>query len=163
MVAGAGADLVSAFTLTYPEEAIGIVRAADRCEIPALISFTVETDGALPSGVSLSEAIERVDEETQGGPASYLINCAHPYHFVRTLTDDPWGLRLRGVVVNASRCSHAELDEAEQLDDGNPDELGQQLGDLAERFPHFNVFGGCCGTDLRHMRRIAENVGNRAN
>lgn len=157
-LADAGAELISAFTLTYPEEAVGIVRAADRCNIPVIIAFTVETDGALPSGDSLASAIDQVDTRTQGGPNCYLVNCAHPDHFRDKLTDEVWPGRIRGVVVNASRSSHAELDEAETLDDGNPDELGLLVGNLARGFPHFTIFGGCCGTDVRHMRRIAEQL-----
>ncbi len=154
-LATAGAELISAFTLTDPGEAVGIVRAAAQCEIPCLVAFTVETDGALPSGDSIFTAIDRVDTETDGGPCCYLINCAHPDHFSNRLTSEDWIKRVRGVVVNASRCSHAELDEAETLD---PVELGRLVGDIAYRFPHFRVFGGCCGTDARHMNCIAQQV-----
>ncbi len=161
-LAAAGAELISAFTLTDPGEAVGIVRAAAHHGLPCLIAFTVETDGSLPSGDSLPEAIERVDSETNGGPCCYLVNCAHPEHFRDRLTGEQWIRRLRGAVVNASRCSHAELDEAEQLDDGDPEELGLLVGDLAERFPHFRVFGGCCGTDARHMEHIARQVAARS-
>ncbi len=154
-LASAGAELISAFTLTDPGEAIGIVRAAAHRGVPCLIAFTVETDGSLPSGDSIPGAIERVDRESDGGPCCYLINCAHPDHFVHRLANAAWMDRLQGAVVNASRCSHAELDEAEALDDGNPEELGRLMGDLAGRFPHFRVFGGCCGTDTRHLEHIA--------
>ncbi len=152
------ADIISAFTLTYPAEAAGIVRAGQNCEMQVAIAFTVETDGRLPNGMTLEEAITMVDEETDGGAAYFLINCAHPDHFSDSLTNEPWIERIRGVVVNASRCSHAELDEAEELDDGNPEELGVLVGNIRQRFPHFNIVGGCCGTDVRHMRSIAENA-----
>jgi homocysteine S-methyltransferase len=150
------ADLVSAFTLCYPEEAIGIVRAGERFEMPVAIAFTVETDGRLPIGMPLKEAIESVDDATDGGAAYFLINCAHPDHFSGVLVDERWMQRLRGVVTNASRCSHAELDESEELDDGDPEELGELIGALRKKFPHFTVVGGCCGTDMRHLRRIVE-------
>jgi homocysteine S-methyltransferase len=150
------ADLVSAFTLCYPEEAIGIVRAGERFDMPVAIAFTIETDGCLPTGIPLKEAIETVDDATEGGAAYFLINCAHPDHFSGVLADERWMQRLLGVVANASRCSHAELDEAEELDDGDPEELGELIGALRKKFPHFTVVGGCCGTDMRHMRRIAE-------
>lgn len=153
--AGTAADLVSAFTLNYVEEAIGITRAAQAAGIPVVISFTVETDGCLPSGQSLKDAIETVDRETGNGPAYYMLNCAHPTHFAGALAnDEPWLKRLRGLRANASRLSHAELDQAEQLDDGNPVELGQQYGDLLARLPHLSVLGGCCGTDHRHVEQI---------
>lgn len=150
------ADFVAGFTLCYPEEASGIVRAAKKLNIPVAISFTVETDGRLPTGASVKQAIEQVDSEADGGPLYYLINCAHPDHFINIFDEEPWTKRLRGVVANASRCSHAELDHAEELDDGDPDELGTQVGGLRKQYPHFNIFGGCCGSNLRHMKRILE-------
>ncbi|MGD2272847.1 MAG: homocysteine S-methyltransferase family protein, partial [Desulfobacterales bacterium] len=152
------ADLVSAFTLCYPEEAIGIVRAGKRFEMPVAIAFTVETDGRLPTGMSLKEAIETVDDAAGGAAAYFLINCAHPDHFSGVLADEPWIQRLRGVVANASRCSHAELDGSEELDEGDPGELGDLVGALCKKFPHFTVVGGCCGTDMRHLQRIVEQV-----
>jgi S-methylmethionine-dependent homocysteine/selenocysteine methylase len=152
------ADLISASTLSYVEEAIGIVRATKRFDMPVSISFTVETDGCLPTGMSLKDAIETVDAVTDNGTAYFLINCAHPDHFSHILTDEPWMQRLRGVVVNASRCSHLELDEAKDLDAGDPDELGLLVGNLCKKFPRFTVVGGCCGTDMRHMRKILEQV-----
>jgi len=152
------ADLVSGFTLCYPEEAIGIIRAGQRFDMPVAIAFTVETDGRLPTGLSLGEAIQAVDAATDNGAVYFLINCAHPDHISGALADEPWIKRLRGVVANASRCSHAELDKAEELDDGDPEELGVLTGDLRRQFPHFTIFGGCCGTDMRHMHNIAEQV-----
>lgn len=153
--ADTAADLVSAFTLNYVEEAIGITRAAQVAEIPVVISFTVETDGRLPTGQSLKEAIETVDRETGNGPVYYMLNCAHPTHFADALAnDEPWLKRLRGLRANASRLSHAELDQAEVLDDGNPEELGRQYGDLIAQLPHLSVLGGCCGTDHRHVEQI---------
>jgi S-methylmethionine-dependent homocysteine/selenocysteine methylase len=150
------ADFVSAFTICYAEEAAGIVRAAQRYDMPVAIAFTVETDGRLPTGMSVREAIEQVDAESNGGALYFLINCAHPDHFIDIFNDEPWMQRLRGVVANASRCSHAELEVSEQLDDGDPKELGAQVGRLREKFSHFNVLGGCCGTDFRHMKCIIE-------
>ena len=153
------ADLVSAFTLCYPEEAIGIVRAARHAELPIVIGFTVETDAKLPSGHSIADAIEAVDTATDNATAYYVINCAHPDHFSNVLTDAPWMDRILGVIANASRRSHAELDESEVLDDGDPVELGSLIGDLRRRFPHLTVVGGCCGTDMRHMESIAKSTG----
>lgn len=150
------ADLVSALTMTYQEEAIGVARAAKSAGLPVVVSFTVETDGRLPTGQSLADAIAAVDRATERAPAYYMINCAHPTHFADALAAGEPGLdRLRGVRVNASRLSHAELDEAEELDDGDPLELGRQCSDLRRRFAHLNVLGGCCGTDPRHIEAIA--------
>jgi len=150
------ADLVGAFTLCYPEEAIGIIRSGQRFEIPVVIAFTVETDGRLPTGMPLKEAIESVDDATDGGAEYFLISCAHPDHFSDVLENAKWIHRLRGVVANASRCSHAELDESEELDEGDPVELGELVGAICNKFPHFTIVGGCCGTDMRHLRRIIE-------
>lgn len=149
-------DMVSGYTMAYPAEAVGVVRAARALGLPVVIAFTVETDGRLPTGMTLEQAISEVDAQTDGYAAYFMINCAHPDHFNAVLEDAPWMARVGGIVANASRCSHAELDEAEVLDDGNPAELGAQLAAIRERFPQIRVLGGCCGTDLRHMTEIAK-------
>jgi S-methylmethionine-dependent homocysteine/selenocysteine methylase len=152
----AGADLVSAFTMTNIGEAQGIALAAKALDMPCVISFTVETDGRLPTGDTLAEAIRCVDAETGNGPAYYMINCAHPTHFDHVLAaGEPWIKRLRGLRANSSRMSHAELDNAPELDIGDPLELGGQYAELRRRFPHINVLGGCCGTDHRHVDCIS--------
>ncbi|HXN61408.1 MAG TPA: homocysteine S-methyltransferase family protein [Acidimicrobiales bacterium] len=151
------ADLVTALTLTYPAEAIGIARAARTARVPVVISFTVETDGTLPDGSSLGHAIAAVDDATDSYPAYFGINCAHPSHFLGVLdASEEWTSRIKMIRANASRCSHAELDEAETLDDGDPHELSREYAEIRERLPHINVLGGCCGTDVRHMRSIAQ-------
>jgi len=149
-------DVISGYTLANPAEAIGIVRAARDHALPVVISFTVETDGNLPTGISLAEAISQVDDATDHYAAYFMINCAHPAHFADILTDAAWVQRLGGVIANASRCSHAELDEATTLDAGDPAELGRDLAKIAARLPHIRVWGGCCGTDMRHMDEIAK-------
>lgn len=152
----AGADFVSAFTMNNINEAVGVARAAQAAQVPCVISFTVETDGRLPTGDNLADAIEAVDAATERAPAYYMINCAHPTHFERVLDKDAaWLTRLRGLRANSSRRSHAELDNATELDTGNPEELGAQYGDLLRRFPHINILGGCCGTDHRHVEHIS--------
>jgi S-methylmethionine-dependent homocysteine/selenocysteine methylase len=149
-------DLVTAITITNTPEAIGIVCAARTAGLPVVISFTLETDGCLPTGQSLQEAIDAVDAATDKMTAYYMINCAHPKHFDTAIaTSEPWVTRLRGIRANASELSHAELNEAPELDDGNPRKLGAQYGDLLRRHPHINVLGGCCGTDHRHIEEIA--------
>jgi S-methylmethionine-dependent homocysteine/selenocysteine methylase len=156
-LADAGADMISGLTLAYPEEAIGIARAANRAGIPVAISFTVETDGRLPCGTELGEAIERVDAETDGTPAYFMINCAHPTHFTGVLEQGgDWNKRIGGVRANASRKSHAELDEAEELDEGDPAELADQYRVLRSLLPAATVVGGCCGTDHRHVAAVAD-------
>lgn len=155
--AATAADMVCAITMNYVEEAIGIARAAKRAAMPVAISFTVETDGKLPTGQPLKDAIEQVDQATDGYPSYYMINCAHPDHFGQALSpQDAFVSRIRGLRANASRQSHAELNEAPVLDEGNPDELGLQYADLKRTLPNITVMGGCCGTDHRHIERIAE-------
>jgi S-methylmethionine-dependent homocysteine/selenocysteine methylase len=149
------ADMVSAITMTYAEEAIGIVRAATAVGMPAAVSFTVETDGRLPNEQRLKEAIEQVDAETEGVAAYFMVNCAHPDHFADVLEEDgPWLDRIRGIRANASRKSHAELDESDQLDAGDPIELGARYRALKPRLQRVGVLGGCCGTDQRHVAEV---------
>ena len=150
------ADLVTAMTITYAAEAVGIARAAQEAGIPAVISFTVETDGRLPDSSSLEDAVDAVDRATGGYPSYYMVNCAHPRHFAAVLeAGGAWTSRLRGVRANASTRSHAELDEAEDLDDGDPQDLGREYRRLRVSAPQLTVLGGCCGTDRRHVQEIA--------
>ena len=150
-------DLVTAITMNYTEEAIGLARAARRVGLPVVISLTLETDGKLPTGDALGDAILRVDEATGGYPAYFMINCAHPTHFSGVIDGtEPWSRRIRGLRANASTMSHAELNDAPALDAGDPEALGQQYAELKrQQLKHFNVFGGCCGTDDRHVEQMA--------
>jgi homocysteine S-methyltransferase len=153
--AEARADMVSAITMTSANEAIGIARAAAKAGLPVVISFTVETDGRLPTGQSLADAICEVDIVTGKAPAYYMINCAHPAHFQQELSNEPWTRRIGGLRANASKRSHQELNDAADLDAGNPVELGAEYRELLRRHPQINVLGGCCGTDHRHIECIA--------
>lgn len=154
--AKSSADLVTAITMNYVEEAVGIAQATKKTGIPVVLSFTVETDGNLPTGQTLKSAIQQVDKETGGYPAYYMINCAHPTHFEHVVSDGgDWLHRIRGIRANASHMSHDELNEAPELDEGNPVELGMQYARLKQRIPTLSVMGGCCGTDHRHIEQIA--------
>ncbi len=151
------ADMVTAITMTYSEEAIGLTRAAQGAGMPVAISFTVETDGRLPSGQPLADAIGQVEDATNGAPVYYMLNCAHPTHFDTQLpADAAWTQRIRGLRANASTLSHAELDEATELDDGDPVALGEQYRALSSKLPNLNILGGCCGTDHRHVEEICK-------
>lgn len=151
----AGVDLVTAFTISYVEEATGIVRAAKAAGVPVVISFTVETDGRLRSGMGLGEAITACDAATSGSPAYYMVNCAHPGHFRDKLTGD-WLPRIGGIRANASKMSHDELDNAPELDPGDPLELAEDYRELLGLLPNVRVLGGCCGTDHRHVGAISD-------
>jgi homocysteine S-methyltransferase len=148
-------DMISALTFTQSDEAIGLVRAARAADLPVVVSFTVETDGNLPTGQPLKDAIEAVDEATDSAAAYFMVNCAHPDHFTHVLGDRDWSRRIHGIRCNASRKSHAELDESETLDAGDPVELAGEYIDIRTKMPWLNVFGGCCGSDLRHVTKIA--------
>lgn len=148
------ADLVTAVTINDAAEAVGIVRAAAAVDVPAAVSFTVETDGRLATGQSLREAVEQVDADTGARAAYFMVNCAHPTHLATTFDDGDWLRRVVGLRLNASTRSHAELDEAEDLDEGDPEEFGAELAALRERLPAATVFGGCCGTDTRHVAAV---------
>ncbi len=152
-------DMVTALTFTQSDEAIGVVRAAQSVGLPVVISFTVETDGSLPTGEPLNEAISAVDDATNAAAAYFMVNCAHPDHFFHVLDDSHWARRICGLRCNASRLSHAELDECEVLDDGDPVELANQYKAITNTMPWLNIFGGCCGSDLRHVTQIAKAVG----
>lgn len=151
-------DMVTAMTFTQSDEAIGVVQAARSADLPIVISFTVENDGRLPTGQPLGEAIIAVDDATSTAAAYFMVNCAHPDHFFDVLNDSNWARRIRGLRCNASRLTHAELDECEVLDDGDPEELASQYKSIAASMPWLNVFGGCCGSDLRHVTEIAKAV-----
>lgn len=155
--AGTEVDLVSAITMNTVGEAVGIARAARAHGLPHVVSFTVETDGRLVGGLSLREAIERCEEATGGSPLHYMVNCAHPTHFAEALErGEAWAARIGGVRANASRMSHAELDEAPELDAGDPADLGARYAALRRDFPSLKVLGGCCGTDHRHVEAIRD-------
>jgi S-methylmethionine-dependent homocysteine/selenocysteine methylase len=155
--ADTAADLVTVLTMNYAEEAEGIAQAAKRAGMPVVVSFTVETDGRLPTGQPLGDAIRQIDSATGAYPAYYMINCAHPSHFDHAIhPDEPWTQRLRGIRANASRMSHAELNDATELDAGNPVEFGLEYARLRTgKLARLNVVGGCCGTDHRHIEQLA--------
>lgn len=157
VLAAAGVDMLAAITMTNVPEAVGVTNAAKALGLPVAISFTVETDGRLPTGDTLGDAVAAVDAATGGYPAYYMINCAHPTHFDAVLDDGaPWTARIGGVRANASCLSHAELDVMTELDIGDPADLAARHRALTRRFPQIKVLGGCCGTDLRHVTAIAD-------
>lgn len=156
-LAQAGVDLVTAMTLSTVDEAIGIARAAEDADVACAVSFTVETDGRLADGTPLAAAIATTDDATAAAPIYYMVNCAHPAHFADVLAGGGrWVERIRGVRANASTKSHAELDESDTLDEGDPVDLGRRTRALRAALPRLSVFGGCCGTDHRHIEAICD-------
>ncbi|WP_133487379.1 homocysteine S-methyltransferase family protein [Aliiroseovarius marinus] len=144
-------DMATAYTFNRRSEAAGCILAARDVGLPIVMSLVVETDGCLADGTPLTDAIDQIDADSGSSAAYFMVNCAHPSHFAGSLNAHP---RLRGVVANASRCSHAELDEAEKLDEGDPRQLGREIADIVKSNPAITVFGGCCGTDMRHLKEM---------
>jgi homocysteine S-methyltransferase len=155
----AGADHVTAMTFSSVEEAIGLARAAKAAQMPVVVSFIAANGGRLHGGETLEEAIRRVDAATGNAPDYYMINCTHPTEFEPGLTPGDWIARLGGFMPNAVAMETLDLCTLGHLEDGDPAELGAQMADLARRFPHISVWGGCCGTDGRHIGQITRQVG----
>lgn len=149
------ADMVTGKTLTYVDEAIGFAQAANEVDMPATISFTVETDGKLQDGTSLASAIEQVEKAAK--VVYFSINCAHPMHFQHIFAEDTTGhlKRVRGLRCNSSKKSHAELNESTAIDAGDAEESAVMLAELSANNTHLVVLGGCCGTNVPHIAAIA--------
>jgi homocysteine S-methyltransferase len=155
----AGADHVTAMTFSSVEEAIGLVRAAKSASMPVIVSFILPNGGRLSGGETLENAINRVDAATGNVPEYYMTNCTHPTEFEPGLTAGEWSARLGGFMPNAVAMETLDLCKLGHLEDGDPEALGAQMASLAQRFPHINVWGGCCGTDGRHIHQITRQVG----
>ncbi|WP_203564896.1 homocysteine S-methyltransferase family protein [Aliiroseovarius sp. PrR006] len=158
-LAATAADMAIALTFNNIPEAIGLVRAAEKLGIPLGVCLTLTTEGVLKSGPSLQAAIETIDERTNGAAAWFGTNCSHPLEFAPALANSgPWLDRIRCIRPNAVKMEQVALCRLGHLEDGDPVELGKQMGDVAERFPKADILGGCCGTDERHLSEIAKNV-----
>jgi S-methylmethionine-dependent homocysteine/selenocysteine methylase len=156
LLAESGVDMITALSMNNPDEAIGVVRAAREVGLPVVVSFTVQTDGSLRTGETLPAAIQRVDLATGSYPAYFMIDCAHPTHFMHVLAArEAWVARIHGLRVNASPQPGAEMNDARGPERGDPVTLGRQLAMLTSVLPDLNVLGGCCGTDLEHIEEIA--------
>jgi homocysteine S-methyltransferase len=156
---GTAADMAVAATFNNIPEAIGVIRAANAAGIPIGVSLTLTPEGRLRSGPSLREAVERVEEATEGGAAWFGTNCSHPLEFEPALADaGPWLERLRYVRPNAARMEKIALCSLGHLEDGDPVELGEQMAEVARMLPRTDIIGGCCGTDERHLAEIARKV-----
>lgn len=155
----AGVDLVSAMTFNNTEEAIGVARAAAGLGLPLAISFTLDSTSRLKSGPTVRQAITTVDAATgDARPDFYGINCSHPHEFTPALEPGDWMQRVRSFRPNAAMMEKQQLCQIGHLVDGDPQELGAQMGALARRYPHIDVWGGCCGTWDAHLDAIAMNV-----
>jgi S-methylmethionine-dependent homocysteine/selenocysteine methylase len=140
-------------------ESIGVIRAGVAAGLPVGVSLSLTTEGRLRSGPSLREAIEAIEEATDGAAAWFGTNCAHPVEFEPAFADaGSWFDRLRYIRPNAAKMDKIALCSLGHLEDGDPVELGGEMGEIARRFPRADILGGCCGTDERHLSEIAQNV-----
>ncbi|WP_159590444.1 homocysteine S-methyltransferase family protein [Chelativorans xinjiangense] len=152
-------DFTCAMTFNNIPEAVGAARAAARIGVPLSVALTLDRTHRLKSGPTLGEAIAEIDAQTGlDAPDYYLVNCSHPLEYEPALDDGAWTRRLRGVRPNASKMEKMELCKLNHLEDGHPVELATQLSNLHARYPHMDVFGGCCGTGDKHLREIAKSL-----
>jgi homocysteine S-methyltransferase len=162
-----GVEMITCATMTHVSEALGVAMAAANAGLPLNLGATVETNGRLPDGTQLSEFVQQIDAalDSKGltRPLFYMVNCAHPTHFDAVLDVDmgteqgAWRKRIRAIRANASTKSHAELDESEEVDNGDIDALGQTLA-MWHKDRGIAIVGGCCGTDARHIESIVKHV-----
>jgi S-methylmethionine-dependent homocysteine/selenocysteine methylase len=154
----ADVDLALAITFNNVPESVGVARAAARIGVPLGISLSLDGSSRLNSGPSLVEAITAIDRETDQSPEFYMINCSHPIEYELAIEPGDWINRVRGVRPNASKMEKLALCKLGHLEEGDPIELGELCGNLARRYPHKDVWGGCCGTWNSHLDEIAKNV-----
>jgi homocysteine S-methyltransferase len=155
----ANVDLVSAMTFNNIPEAVGLSRAAKRVGLPIILNFTLDSSSRLRSGPTVREAIEAVDAEAgDAHPECYGLNCSHPIEMAPALEPGGWFKRVRSLRPNAALMEKQALCKIGHLVDGDPPELGAQMGALAHRYPHLDIWGGCCGTWDTHLNHIAKNV-----
>ncbi len=157
-LAGSAVDVIWPAAFNNVPEAIGVARAAQALGQRVAVSWSLASNGRLTSGPGLEEAVTRVDAAVPGGVAWHGINCSHPVEFAHALTGGAWQARLRCIRPNAVSMDKVALCKLGHLEDGDPAELGRQMGQVARQFPAMDVWGGCCGTDHRHLREIARNV-----
>ena len=155
----ANVDFVCTATFNNVPEAVGLSRAAARIGLPLCISFTLDRSHRLKSGPTLKEAIQSVDAEAgDDKPSCFGINCSHPLEFEPALVPGNWIERVRNIRPNAAMMEKLSLCKLGNLEEGDPVELGLQMGALAKRYPHIDMWGGCCGTGETHLNEIATNV-----
>ncbi len=157
----ADVDFACALTFNNVAESVGALRAANQTGVPLFVSLTLDRSGRLKSGPTLAEAIVEIDAQAgEAAPELYMINCSHPLEYEPALENRDWIKRLRGVRPNASKMEKLALCELGHIEEGDPVELASRLRDLSERYPHMDIFGGCCGTGHKHLREIAKTLVN---
>jgi homocysteine S-methyltransferase len=164
-LAASGVDFIMASTLPALSEATGIALALADSGLPYLISFVARPEGTLLDGTPLREAIAAIDAAASPKPFSYLVNCTHASVFRRALThsvnsSELVRSRVVGLLANTSALSPEELDNSDRLVEEDPDVFGSSVATLREELG-MKLLGGCCGTDERHIRSLAQNLTQR--
>lgn len=154
----ADVDIAWAMTFNNTAEAIGAARAAGKIGLPFAVSLSLDSTSKLKSGPSFAEAVETIEAKTNGSPVFYFLNCSHPVEFEPALTPGDWIERVRGFRPNASKMEKVALCKLGHLEEGDPVELGQLVGDVVRRYPHMDIWGGCCGTGEVHLEEMVKNI-----
>jgi S-methylmethionine-dependent homocysteine/selenocysteine methylase len=155
-----GVEIISLMTVTNLNEAIAVIEVAKEMNIPVAVSFSLESDGKLLSGLSLENAIQTVDEATDGYTTYFGINCVHPTRILQPLENMDLEVRQRIGLIrgNASLKTHEELDNSDTLDRGHIPTFVSALKKVLVLLPGIKVVGGCCGTDEEHLTAIAQQL-----
>lgn len=156
----AGADCLFAGIMPALTEAVGMAQAMASTQLPYIISFMIRDNGMLLDGTPISEAIRVIDGSTCQKPLCYMANCVHPSILYRALASPKNSntheiTRFAGIQANASPLTPEELDGSDEIAADAPEALAHSMSKLLE-YPQMKIFGGCCGTDQRHMDATAK-------
>ena len=162
----ADVDFLFAGIMPCLPEAAGLAKAIDDTGLPYIISFTIQQDGKLIDGTTIADAIQYIDERTVNRPVCYMANCVHPSIVLKALLQPFNHLsivkeRFRGVQANTSSLSYKELDNSVDLKWSAADKFAEEMMKLAN-IGNFQIWGGCCGTDDRHMECVAKKLSTYA-
>ncbi|MGF7162328.1 S-methylmethionine-dependent homocysteine/selenocysteine methylase [Rhodoligotrophos appendicifer] len=160
MLAELGVDLLYAPTFASAAELEGVAAAMAAAGLPYALAPIIDAGARMLDGTPLAEAIARIDARVKPAPQHYLIGCVHPTLFREAYQNGPSltaavAGRIAGLKANASTLPPDQLDRLDHLEAGLPQLFGEQMADLHRRYG-LTVLGGCCGTDHRHIRAIAE-------
>lgn len=159
----AGVDFLYAGIMPVLAEAMGMATVMSEMDIPYIISFTIQKDGKLIDGHTIDYAIRFIDDNVANKPIGYMTNCVHPDIVYKALSHtfnqtEAIHSRFIGIQANTSALTYQELDGAKDLQTSSPDDLAKDMMTLKSDY-HFKIFGGCCGTDQRHIEEIAKLIG----
>lgn len=157
-----GADFLYAGIMPTLPEAAGLAQAMGSTGLPYIISFTIQRDGMLIDGTTISDAIDYIDQLGDVRPLCYMANCVHP-SIVSEALSQPFNSntlvrrRFLGVQANTSPLPFSELDGSVDLKFSAPETFAEEMIHLRNK-SNIKIFGGCCGTDGRHMEQVAQRL-----